>query len=129
MPYAIELPLDERADQQIRQIWAALDEQGITSVGGIPGADYHPHVTLSVFESSRAPLAELIGALRPDALLPHCTLAVGVTDKARALDVVARFRTPISAAVAGADLVEIPSGHTSFPLITVRTGASTAKQG
>ena len=29
MPYAIELCLDERADHQIRQIWAAPDERGI----------------------------------------------------------------------------------------------------
>ena len=53
---------------------------------------------------------------RPDALLPHCTLATGVTDKAKALDIVARFRTPIPALACGAHLVEIPGGHVSIQL-------------
>ncbi|OHV60608.1 hypothetical protein [Pseudofrankia sp. BMG5.36] len=51
MPYAIELFLDEHADRQVRQIWAALDEHGIPSLGSILNADYHPHVTFSVFRS------------------------------------------------------------------------------
>lgn len=173
MPYAIELFLDERSDRQIRQIWAALDEHGIPSLGAIPRCAYHPHVTLSAFEhgnvteiaeairpvcatsvglplpleqlgffltdeapvffgvvpSSRLlalhravhqaiePLAENISPYyRPDALLPHCTLAVGVTDRARALDIVARFPMPIRAHAASAHLVEIPGAHTSIPL-------------
>jgi hypothetical protein len=173
VPFAIELFLDERADHRIRQIWAALDEHGLPSLGSIPDSDYHPHVTLSVFEHGdpaqvadalrpilttsvglSLPLAPLgffltdeapifLGVVpssqlltlhhavhkaieplvdtvwpyyRPDALLPHCTLAVGVTGKARAVDVVARFPTPIPARASGAHLVEIPGGHNSIPL-------------
>lgn len=173
MPYAIELLLDESADRQIRQIWAALDECGIPSLGSIPGARYQPHVTLSVFdhtdpaEAARAlrpllamspgmplPLAALgffltgeapvfLGVVPssrllalhqavhqaieplaggiwpyycPDALLPHCTLAVEVTDKDKALDVVARFLLPIPAVARAAHLVELPDGLTSIQL-------------
>jgi 2'-5' RNA ligase len=173
MPYAIELFLDERADRQVRQVWAALDEHGIPSLGGRPDSHYHPHVTLSVFERGdptqvaaavRPLLATSVGLplsleplgffrtpeapmflgvvptarlltlhhavhraieplvdniwpyYRPDALLPHCTLATGVTDQARALDVTARFPTPIPARAASAHLVALPGGHTSTRL-------------
>jgi hypothetical protein len=173
MPYAIELFLDERADHQIRQIWAALDERGIPSLGSIPGTQYRPHVTLSAFEHvDPAEVAEALRPLlatsvgmplpleplgffltgeapvflgvvpssrllalhhavhqtieplvddiwpyyRPDALLPHCTLATGVTDKAKALHIVARFPMPIPALASSAHLVEIPGGHTSIQL-------------
>lgn len=162
--YAIELFLDEDADARVRRIWAALDEQGITSLDSDPGSDYHPHVTLSVFEDGDP--AEVLEALplvaglplpleslgffpteeapfflgvvpsarlltlhqavhraiepivdrirpyyRPDALVPHCTLAVGVTDRARALAIAARFPLPIPAVASGVHLVEIPGGR------------------
>lgn len=173
MPYAIELLLDGHADQQVRQIWAALDEGGVQSLAGIPDAHYHPHVTMSVFrhgdpaevaEATRPLLAKSVGMplplaplgffltdeapaflgvvpssrllalhravhqvvaplvddiwpyYRPDALLPHCTLAMGVTDKAKALNIVARFATPIPAIASGAHLVEVPGGHMSIQL-------------
>jgi hypothetical protein len=173
MPYAIAFFLDDSADRRIRQIWTALDEHGIPSLGSIPDAHYHPHVTLSVFEHGNAaevadivrpllatsvglplPLAPLgffltdeapmfLGVVpsaglvtmhhavhhaieplvdgiwpyyRPDALLPHCTLAVGVTDKPQALDIVARFLMPIPARASGAHLVEVPSGRISAQL-------------
>jgi 2'-5' RNA ligase len=168
MPYAVELFLDDQSTVQIRQIWAALDEHGITSLAGIPGTDYHPHVSLSVFDHDDAagvadalrpvlagsgglplsleslgffltaesvmflgvvPSARLLTLhhrvyetldtvvgnvwpyYRPDALVPHCTLAVGVPDKARALEVVGGFALPIHARVAGAYLVEVPGGQ------------------
>ncbi|MCA2216104.1 2'-5' RNA ligase family protein [Wangella sp. NEAU-J3] len=173
MPHAVELFLDERADHQIRQIWAALDAYGVTSLGSVPQSRYRPHVTLSVFEHGNPsevadavrpvlatsvgltlPLAALgfflteeapafLGVVpssrllavqravhdaieplvdgiwpyyRPDALLPHCTLAVGVTDKARVLDVVTRFPAPIPARASSAHLVEIPGGYSSIQL-------------
>jgi len=173
MPLAVELFLDQEADRRIREIWAALDARGITSLGGIPGTLYRPHVTLSVFERGDParvaaalrpllnaaiglelplsplgffltdeapaflgviPSARLLGLhhavdqaieplvddiwpyYRPDALLPHCTLAMAVTDKATTIRTVSGFRTPVPARVAGAHLVEIPGGHTSTPL-------------
>ncbi|HEX5995006.1 MAG TPA: metalloregulator ArsR/SmtB family transcription factor [Jiangellales bacterium] len=59
---------------------------------------------------------------RPNALLPHCTLAVGVTDKARTMQIVARFSTPIPALVASAHLVEMPGGHSSNSRKILRGG-------
>jgi hypothetical protein len=173
VPQAIELFLDERADQRIRQIWAALDDHGIPSLGSSARSRYRPHVTLSVFEhesprevaeavrpvlapsvglalpleplgfflTGEAPaflgvvpsarllalhrtvheaIEPLVDAIwpyyRPDALLPHCTLAVGVTDRARVVDIVTRFPIPIPARVSSAHLVEIPGGHPSIQL-------------
>lgn len=168
MPFAIELFLDQRSDQQVRQIWAALDDQGVTSLGMIPDSDYHPHVSLTVFEHGDAlqvtdvlrPLIPAAGRLPlpleslgfflteeapaflgvvPSArflslhkmihrgdranrgrhrtllpsgcLLPHCTLAVGITDKARVIETVSRFQLPIAAVAGSVQLVEIPGGH------------------
>ncbi|MBO0869225.1 MAG: 2'-5' RNA ligase family protein [Micromonosporaceae bacterium] len=168
MPYAVELFLDDRATVQIRQIWAALDEAGITSLGSIPETDYHPHVSLSVFEHESpdkvaealrpvlatcvglplplaalgffltaeavaflgvAPSAGLIALhhqvyqavdasagdvwpyYRPGALVPHCTLGVGVADRARVIEVVERFAMPIHARATGAHLVQVPGGQ------------------
>jgi 2'-5' RNA ligase len=173
MTYALELSLDERADDQVRQIWAALDEGGIRSLASVPGTRFDPHVSLSVFEhfdpaevaealrpllatsagmplslallgffltdeapvflgvvpSSRLltlhhavhqriePLVDSIWPYyRPDALVPHCTLAMGVADKAKALQIVARFPLPIHAVVSGARLVQLPAGHVSIQL-------------
>ncbi len=173
MSFAIELYLDERADHRIRQIWAALDEQGVRSLGSIPDSAYHPHVTLSVFEyGDTAQVADVLRPLlgdsvglplplepvgffltpeapvflgvvpssrflslhrtvhqaiqplvrglwthyQPNALLPHCTLAVEVTDKATVVEVVSRFPMPIPALAAGAHLVEIPGGHSRAQL-------------
>jgi len=175
MPFAIALFLDERSDLIVRQIWAALDDHYVTSLGRIANSDYHPHVTLSVFEHGDTeqlfgilhpiaqqtvglplPLAALgfflteeapafLGVIpssrflsvhravhdaikpvvdgiwpyyRPDALLPHCTLAVGVTDKARVIDVVSQFTLPIDALAASAQLVEISGGHKRTSLTT-----------
>lgn len=47
---AIELYLDDDADARIRAAWARLDDQGIRSLGTRDDADYHPHVSLSVFD-------------------------------------------------------------------------------
>ncbi|MEU8660302.1 2'-5' RNA ligase family protein [Actinoplanes philippinensis] len=176
MPYAIELFLDERADRRVRQMWAALDAAGVMSLGGRPGTDHHPHVTLSVFQegdpdqvadvlrpvlattaglplqlaglgffltdeavaflavipSGRlltlhrqvheavAPIAEGIWPYyRPDALLPHCTLATGVTDRATVADVVAGLPIPIPALASAAYLVEVPGGHSRTALTPI----------
>ena len=173
MPFAIVLLLDETSDLRVRQIWTALDDQRVTSLGSIPSSDYHPHVTLTVFEhgdpaqlagilspvaqravgvplslaalgffltneapafldvipSSRLlsvhravhdaiqPVVDGIGPYyRPDALLPHCTLALGVTDKARVIDIVSQFTLPIDAFAASLQLVEIPGGHKRISL-------------
>jgi len=168
MPYAIELFLDDRADRQVRQIWAELDAGGIESLAGAPDADYHPHVTLSVFdcadigavvEQVRPILATAVGVslplsalgffltdeapmfltvvpssrllalqlavhevvesladhvwpyYRPGALMPHCTLAMRVGDRARAHDIASRFPASISAHAASAHVVAIPGGQ------------------
>ncbi|MBT8227073.1 MAG: 2'-5' RNA ligase family protein [Dactylosporangium sp.] len=174
MLYAVELFLDEDADRRVRQIWAALDERGVTSLGSTPSTRYHPHVTLSVYE--RGDAAEVAGALRPvlattaglplplaslgfflteeapaflgvvptsgflglhravhhaieplvegiwpyytpDGLVPHCTLAVGVADTSAVAQTVARFPLPVRATVRSAQLVELPGGQRSTPLI------------
>jgi len=168
MPFAIELFLDERSDHAVRQIWAALDDHNVRSLGRLPNSDYHPHVSLTVFEhGDTARLEELLRPVlepsvglplplpalgfflteeapaflavvpssrflslhhrvhdtiqpvvegiwpyyRPDALLAHCTLAMGVADKASVIEVVSRFLLPINALAASAHLVEIPGGH------------------
>lgn len=168
MPYAIELFLDDEADHRVRQIWTALDGHGVPALGSVPGAGYHPHVSLSVFEGGDPagtaealrpilatsvgmplPLASLgffltdesvafLGVIpsarflalhhavhsalepsaadvwpyyHPDALVPHCTLATGVTDRARVLEVVASFSLPVAARVAAANLIEVPGGR------------------
>ncbi len=168
MPFAIVLFLDDRSDLIVRQIWAALDDHHVTSPRSIPSSDFHPHVTLTVFEhGDTGKVTEVLGPLsqltvglplplaplgffltkeapaflgvipssrllsvhravhdaiepfvdgigpyyRPDALLPHCTLALGVTDKSGVIDVVSRFTLPIDAFAASVQLVEIPGGH------------------
>jgi hypothetical protein len=172
MPYAIELFLDDAADRQIRRMWAALDEHGILSPGGVLDADYHPHISLTVFDQGdpdeiahalRPVLAQSIGLplplaplgffltteapvflgvipsarflalhhvvhavvetmaegiwpyYRPDALLPHCTLATGVTEPARVAEIVRGFTIPVAARAASAHLVTVPGGQ-SIPL-------------
>jgi 2'-5' RNA ligase len=173
MPYAVELFLDERADRRIRQIWATLDDHGITSLGSIPGAAYRPHVSLSVFEngdpeevaealrpvlehsvglplpleplgffltkeapaflgvvpSARLlalhqavhrtiePLVETVWPhYHPDALVPHCTLAMGVTNKAKLTQIMEATTTPIQAHATTAHLVQIPGAQSTTPL-------------
>jgi 2'-5' RNA ligase len=167
VPYAVELYLDDDADLRVREIWAALEDRGIRSLGGIPDSDYHPHVSLAVFDhgdllevtttlkgvlanSPGLPLTleplgfflteespAFLGVVpssrllalhsavcdglqplvhgfwryyEPDALRPHCTLAMRATQRASIADVVARFALPISARVREAHLVEIPGG-------------------
>lgn len=176
MPLAIELYLDDSADRQVRQIWAALDERGVPSPGSIPDADYHPHISVSVFdhgdtmrvaETVRPLLAEVMGLplrleslgffltstapaflgvvpsmrllhlhhdlhaaiqpmvseiwqhYRPSALVPHCTLAMHVANKATVIDVVSRFDIPISAHAASAHLVQVPGGRSRAPLASL----------
>jgi 2'-5' RNA ligase len=46
----------------------------------------------------------------PDALLPHCTLAMGIADRAAAVDAMTRVELPTVASVGSAHLVEIPGG-------------------
>ncbi|MEV3936759.1 2'-5' RNA ligase family protein [Glycomyces sp. NPDC049804] len=176
MHFAIELFPGEQADHQVRQVWAALDREGIRSLGGDPESMYRPHVSLSVFEQgdpaevaqtlqpilSRsiglplplvslgffppaeaapvflgvAPSArflklhsevnEAIDSIvdgicpcyRPDALLPHCTLAMRVAEKAKALEIAAGFELPIMARVGSAHLVEVPGGRIAARLDT-----------
>jgi hypothetical protein len=179
VPYAVELFLDEEAEQQVRRIWAALDRAGISSLGGIPDTHYHPHVSLSVFDQGEparvvealrpvlagsaglplplapvgsfltdeavvflgvVPSARLLGLhravhrvleplvdtvwpyYRPDALLPHCTLATRVTDPAAVIEIVSRFPTPISAYASGAHLVETPGGANRIALSSQDSG-------
>lgn len=173
MPLAIELYLDDHATRRIREIWAALDEQGIRSPGSVPDTVHCPHVTLASFQSgdetriadaARPPLAGAPGLAlsleplgfflseealaflgvvptsqlldlhravfdaigphvtglgrfyRPGVLMPHCTLATGVTDHGAVARVVSEFHTPIPAFVASAHLVELPSGKSRLPL-------------
>lgn len=76
MPYAIELFLDENADRRVRQIWAALDEHGVTSLASVPDTSYHPHVSLSVYQ--RGDSVEVAKALRP-VLAPAVGLPMTLT--------------------------------------------------
>lgn len=71
MPFAIELYLDDHADRLVRQIWAALDERGVRSLGSIPGTDYRPHVSLTVFDQGDTTrIAEAVRPLVEDATCP-----------------------------------------------------------
>lgn len=172
--FAVELFLDEEADRRVRQVWAALDREGIRSLGADVKSAYRPHVSLSVFEQGDpaeiaealrpilggsvglplplvslgffppaeaapvflgvAPAARLLelhrevdeaiesiveGILpfyRPDALVPHCTLAMRVAEPGRALAIAAGFGLPIMARVASAHLVEVPGGRVAARL-------------
>jgi len=168
MPYAIELLLDDDADQRVRDLWRTLAKHGLPALGTGADATVRPHVTLSVFDDAdpdavaaiAAPivgealgvplrLASLgffltgegpafLGAVvterllrvhraldaamdalvpvrwefyRPDALVPHCTLAMRVAERGPVADVVAAFGLPIEARAAGAVLVEIHGGR------------------
>jgi hypothetical protein len=168
VPFAVELFLDERSESRVREIWSALDTHGVMSLGAMPGADYHPHVSLFAFElgdlatveatlrsvflaghpvpvplanlgffltgeavaflgvipsgallrlhravhAALSPLVRGIGGYyHPDQLLPHCTLASGIEDKAKVVDVVSGFSLPITAHSAQARLVEVPGGR------------------
>ena len=51
MAFAIEMYFDGRADAAVREIWAALEWNGIRSTGSGPVANARPHVSLAVFES------------------------------------------------------------------------------
>jgi hypothetical protein len=92
-----------------------LTDEAPAFLGVVPSA---PLLTLHhAVHRAIEPLADSVWQhYRPDALVPHCTLAVGVTDRARVLEIVTRFSTPISAFVSDAHLVEIPGGHTSTRL-------------
>lgn len=46
----------------------------------------------------------------PDVLLPHCTLAMGITDQRQVHETAARFQLPVRATVAEVHLVEILTG-------------------
>lgn len=63
MPFAIETYLTEVADRRVRQIWRALDAHGVQSLGSIPDTDYHPHLSLVVFEHGA--VARIADAVRP----------------------------------------------------------------
>jgi hypothetical protein len=62
MPFAVELYLDREADARVRDLWAALDSRGVGSLGSVPESDYHPHVTLAVFE--HGPALDVADAVR-----------------------------------------------------------------
>lgn len=47
---ALEIYLDEAADKAVRRAWAILDAAGIRSLGSVADTDYHPHVSLAVFD-------------------------------------------------------------------------------
>ena len=51
MAFAIEMYFDSRADAVVREVWAALECNGIRSTGSGPVANARPHVSLAVFES------------------------------------------------------------------------------
>jgi len=91
------------------------------SLGFFPGAAPVAFLgvapTRALLEAHRVTLAALepgIGGLwphyGPDALVPHCTLAMAVRDPARVAAAVAG-RLPIAAPVAGAAVVEVPTGR------------------
>jgi hypothetical protein len=88
MPFAIELFLDETADSSVRQIWAALDDHIITSLGRIPNSDYHPHISLTVFDSGDTQrVAETLRPVLESSVglpLPLVALVVFLTEEAPA---------------------------------------------
>jgi hypothetical protein len=54
----------------------------------------------------------------PDVLVPHCTLATDVADRARVIAAVADADLPINTTAAFAHLVEIPGGWSRFQIPT-----------
>lgn len=169
MPIAVELYLDPAADTSVREIWSALDDSGVASLGSREEANYCPHVSLAVCEDGiayqvaslargvaeqalglpltlaalgffltvEAPaflavvptvgllqfhhdlMTQVLPAMRqpwpyyaPDALFPHCTLAMRVADRPLVIEIVEQFRLPIGATVSSVNLVEIGTGRT-----------------
>jgi 2'-5' RNA ligase len=51
---------------------------------------------------------------RPDAFVPHCTLASDVRDFAATVDVVATAALPVVATIASVGAIEVPSGKVQF---------------
>jgi 2'-5' RNA ligase len=77
--FAVEVYLDADADERVRNIWSALDERGIQSLGGIQNSDYHPHVTLAVYEGVDSSLvADAVAPLLADCRgMPLALASVG----------------------------------------------------
>ncbi len=51
--YAVVLYFDEATEARVREMWAALDRDGVTSVGTTHGITYRPHLTLAIVKSER----------------------------------------------------------------------------
>jgi len=51
--FAVVLYFDKDAERRVRQIWAALDLNGVPSVAASHGHGYRPHLTLAIIETPR----------------------------------------------------------------------------
>jgi 2'-5' RNA ligase len=69
--WAVEIYLDPASEERVRSIWAAIDAEGVVSLGSVPGTKYRPHVSLAVFED-----ADLTSV--GDALVPETQAFVGM---------------------------------------------------
>jgi 2'-5' RNA ligase len=65
---------------------------------------------------------------RPDAFVPHCTLASNVCDFAATVDAVATAALPVIATIASVGAIEVPSGKVQFH-IRYRTSAASRNVG
>ena len=49
--FAVVLYFDKATERRVRQIWAALDLNGVPSVASSHGVGYRPHLTLAIIEA------------------------------------------------------------------------------
>lgn len=112
---AIELYLNADADARVRAAWSRLDASGIRSLGTSGNAEYHPHVSLAVFDDIEPSViaASCRSVLRPEDDVPLTLSALGfflsdeapaflaVTPSRKLLDLHVRVVDAIRRAVTG----------------------------
>jgi 2'-5' RNA ligase len=60
--FAVVLYFDKATERRVRQVWAALDLNGVPSVASSHGVGYRPHLTLAIIEAPQ--LERSAGELR-----------------------------------------------------------------
>jgi 2'-5' RNA ligase len=74
MVAALELYLDPEATRRVRQLWAALDAEGITSIGSLMEGLHWPHMSLAVADQLEADV--VARALEGTSIVPAVPLSL-----------------------------------------------------
>lgn len=92
-----------------------LTEESVAFLGVVPSPGL-----ISLHRAVHGAIADVVQGYwpnyQPGALVPHCTVATGVTDHATVVEVVKRHHLPITATVTSAHIIELPDGHSRFAM-------------